>query len=1097
MSDQCESIRIGVRLRPLVPCEAGQSQCLRVRDNVIILEADGNGGKAPKEFAFDYVMDSTDATSARFVSQERCYQLMAEKMVEHALRGFSSCLFCYGQTGTGKTTTILGKPEPISEQGLLLRLVTDLFEQVSVLAHQGDNVQCRVQIVEVHNEKVRDLLTDSPSSPTPEVHVHPQLGVYLKHVLDQPVQSLDECLNVIEDASSRQTVAATAMNSQSSRGHTVYKLSVEKHGKTDNTVMTSEVFFVDLAGRENERTTRVSGERLVELSFINRSLMWLSQCIYALGNTVTGRRRSKLLNGLDETLVTSTRRESSFRLQEKTVKREKLDKEAPTRHSTISEESEGRKGSKGNDNTMARFRNSKLTLLLAKALSGNSKTSVICTLSPAKANLDESYTTLNFASSLKSVKVFAKPATRIDKDSLISGLQVELQELREKVSSDNSVELSSQLEVANGMLEKCRASWHEKIQENQQLRDQCSTALKRLSLARVRVARSLPPSQDVSRRETRPSCPHLASHSDDPQSGRTFFPLTEKGFQYTLGWSPDCHFVLPRSNGILPKCAIVWLEAEHLFIRAEIETGSGVLARVEVNHEQLAVDQVKELFHGDFIVFGSSACFFVSFDNAVVCESHRVLKLPTWWALGPKERTKIMQQILTSEATSHQLQVALHYMSVLQSQNLDFTNFKRLDQFLATAKRAAALVSEANALTDALKPMCQLKLELSCIAPVMVYGYGDNFGVPDLCVRLVKELATIAIWTLAQFEVRLQIMRKLHEKRLKSPDRFAVDARLDPWAENVVPTSLGCKKASESRANVLSDGTASGTSGTWSLAQDAERLFIKMDNLLAQQTVPSPCAPELRSGVKECQVKFGKSGATEGLGARNDGDERGSRRKPTSVVVAGDSPKPRSRSVGLLREADSVLPSSDLLADASTSFSSSAGYLTGEYSLSPGYIPEAEPYNVLDQFGDASPSFSSSSSWSKSYSDLRVVKRPGEHGMPAQRMVRAPPAPTSWVMRTRFSNAQVPGNYSVPVPEGCHLSHGPSTAEKLWGWNSVPVSLPKGPSGCQVVQEVPDELELPENPFESCAPPPVWPGRWTVPARSHWPPGQAAQAAIS
>ena len=548
-------------------------------------------GKAPKEFAFDYVMDSTDATSARFVSQERCYQLMAEKMVEHALRGFSSCLFCYGQTGTGKTTTILGKPEPISEQGLLLRLVTDLFEQVSVLAHQGDNVQCRVQIVEVHNEKVRDLLTDSPSSPTPEVHVHPQLGVYLKHVLDQPVQSLDECLNVIEDASSRQTVAATAMNSQSSRGHTVYKLSVEKHGKTDNTVMTSEVFFVDLAGRENERTTRVSGERLVELSFINRSLMWLSQCIYALGNTVTGRRRSKLLNGLDETLVTSTRRESSFRLQEKTVKREKLDKEAPTRHSTISEESEGRKGSKGNDNTMARFRNSKLTLLLAKALSGNSKTSVICTLSPAKANLDESYTTLNFASSLKSVKVFAKPATRIDKDSLISDLQAELQELREKVSSDNSVELSSQLEVANGMLEKCRASWHEKIQENQQLRDQCSTALKRLSLARVRVARSLPPSQDVSRRETRPSCPHLASHSDDPQSGRTFFPLTEKGFQYTLGWSPDCHFVLPRSNGILPKCAIVWLEAEHLLIRAEIETGSGVLARVEVNHEQLAVDQ--------------------------------------------------------------------------------------------------------------------------------------------------------------------------------------------------------------------------------------------------------------------------------------------------------------------------------------------------------------------------------------------------------------------------------------------------------------------------------------------------------------------------
>lgn len=199
-------------------------------------------GKAPKEFAFDYVMDSTNARSVDFVSQERCYQLMAEKMVEHALQGYSTCLFCYGQTGTGKTTTILGKSKPSSEQGLLLRLVADLFQQVKVLADQGNHAQCRVQIVEVHNEKVRDLLTETPvpTSPTPEVHVHPQLGVYLKHVLDQPVHSLEACLKLIDEASNRQTVAPTAMNARSSRGHTVYKLSVEKHG-SDNTVMTSEV----------------------------------------------------------------------------------------------------------------------------------------------------------------------------------------------------------------------------------------------------------------------------------------------------------------------------------------------------------------------------------------------------------------------------------------------------------------------------------------------------------------------------------------------------------------------------------------------------------------------------------------------------------------------------------------------------------------------------------------------------------------------------------------------------------------------------------------------------------------------------------------
>ena len=50
----------------------------------------------------------------------------------------------------------------------------------------------------------------------------------------------------------------------------IFKLKLEKHG-SDNTIITSEAFFVDLAGRENEKTTKVSGERLVELTFINRS----------------------------------------------------------------------------------------------------------------------------------------------------------------------------------------------------------------------------------------------------------------------------------------------------------------------------------------------------------------------------------------------------------------------------------------------------------------------------------------------------------------------------------------------------------------------------------------------------------------------------------------------------------------------------------------------------------------------------------------------------------------------------------------------------------------------------------------------------------
>jgi len=59
-------------------------------------------------FAFDVAMDSTDPNSPDYVSQEKCYEIMGGRMVEHLKQGFNTCLFCYGQTGTGKTTTIMG-----------------------------------------------------------------------------------------------------------------------------------------------------------------------------------------------------------------------------------------------------------------------------------------------------------------------------------------------------------------------------------------------------------------------------------------------------------------------------------------------------------------------------------------------------------------------------------------------------------------------------------------------------------------------------------------------------------------------------------------------------------------------------------------------------------------------------------------------------------------------------------------------------------------------------------------------------------------------------------------------------------------------------
>mmetsp|Transcript_33302 Transcript_33302/g.62198 ORF Transcript_33302/g.62198 Transcript_33302/m.62198 type:complete len:286 (-) Transcript_33302:2-859(-) len=282
-SNTSEAICVGVRLRPFVAYESGQKQCLTIKGNVVCATAEVSG-REHKEFAVDEAMDSMDPSSPSYVSQEKCYMLMAHRMVGHVLQGYNTCLFCYGQTGTGKTTTIMGKVEPVAEQGLLLRLLSDIFEEAQRLQRQGSATLLKVQMLEVYNEKVKDLLLPHGNNQKnhPDVHVHPKLGVYLKGVTEEAVESFEHCVRLVEYGNTMKTVAATAMNAKSSRAHTVFKLALEKRGGEDHLAVMSEVFFVDLAGRENEKTTKVTGERLVELTFINRSLMWLPPCIQKL-----------------------------------------------------------------------------------------------------------------------------------------------------------------------------------------------------------------------------------------------------------------------------------------------------------------------------------------------------------------------------------------------------------------------------------------------------------------------------------------------------------------------------------------------------------------------------------------------------------------------------------------------------------------------------------------------------------------------------------------------------------------------------------------------------------------------------------------------
>jgi len=813
---------VGVRLRPFVGYERGQKQVLTIRDKVVSVVAEV-AGKEAKDFAFDQAMDSTDPQSPQFVGQEKCYELMASRMVGHIFQGYNTCLFCYGQTGTGKTTTIMGSSSPESEQGLLLRLLSDVFkESAKIQSTSSAEVHMKVQMLEVYNEHINDLLLPHGSGKDhkADVHVHPTLGVYIKGVTEEAVETSEKCIKLIDYGNTMKTVAATAMNAKSSRSHTVFKLMVEKKGGVDNMTIMSEVFFVDLAGRENEKTTKVAGERLVELTFINRSLMWLSTCIQSLGQD--SRRKSM-------------------------APRKSMAAGMDPRKSAAPGEGGPRKsvapGSMAKD--MSKFRNSKLTLLLSNALSGNSKTAMIGTLSPALLNFEESFSTLNFANTVKNIKVEAKVASAVDKESLVQSLQDEVKQLKEQLARERSQDgepdedTKEKLESTEALCTQYQKKWEDSKQESQELMAKREEAMEKLGIARWKLAATKAVSKFASAREREPEnlLPYLANFSDDPHlCGRFVLHPAEVQRDYAIGFGDEADFKVPPGLGVSSKTCYIKRDFGRLFIRAVERrmsvtvggTKSQSAGRVEVNGTRIHTEWV-ELQHQDCVVLGRSLMYYAFTESDGGIQALPMEKRFANGYAGNESSESLINSILGPGRASDrdQMQLAREYYNQMQKYNLDTDGAQLLHNFLLQAQRAKKMVEEANDITAEVKPDSGLRFELTAIAPLLAFGFG-HACFPDFCVRLVREIpknqssrrltiermrrqsvqsnvemlrkftmdgertvaaseeAAIEVlytWHFPKFTSRLQLMQDARESWTEDPDNFVLDPHEDPWCE--------------------------------------------------------------------------------------------------------------------------------------------------------------------------------------------------------------------------------------------------------------------------------------------------------------------------
>ncbi|XP_027807527.2 kinesin-like protein KIF1A isoform X7 [Marmota flaviventris] len=351
------SVKVAVRVRPFNSREMSRdSKCIiQMSGSTTTIVNPKQPKETPKSFSFDYSYWShTSPEDINYASQKQVYRDIGEEMLQHAFEGYNVCIFAYGQTGAGKSYTMMGKQEK-DQQGIIPQLCEDLFSRINDTSNDNMSYSVEVSYMEIYCERVRDLLNPKNKGNL-RVREHPLMGPYVEDLSKLAVTSYNDIQDLMDSGNKARTVAATNMNETSSRSHAVFNIifTQKRHdAETDiTTEKVSKISLVDLAGSERADSTGAKGTRLKEGANINKSLTTLGKVISALAEMDSGPNKNK--------------------------KKKKTD--------------------------FIPYRDSVLTWLLRENLGGNSRTAMVAALSPADINYDETLSTLRYADRAKQIR---------------------------------------------------------------------------------------------------------------------------------------------------------------------------------------------------------------------------------------------------------------------------------------------------------------------------------------------------------------------------------------------------------------------------------------------------------------------------------------------------------------------------------------------------------------------------------------------------------------------------------------------------------------------------------------------------------------------
>ncbi|XP_060516380.1 kinesin-like protein KIF13A isoform X2 [Cylas formicarius] len=546
-----DKIKVAVRLRPFNrrELEMGTQSVVEMEQQQTILHQpstlDKVERKQPKTFAFDHCFCSVDPGDRKFASQEVVFDSLGRDILDNAFQGYNACIFAYGQTGSGKSYTMMGSQD---SKGIIPRLCDALFGLIAERQSSELSYKVEVSYMEIYNERVHDLLDPQPNKQSLKVREHNVLGPYVDGLSQLAVTSFQDIDNLMAEGNKSRTVAATNMNSESSRSHAVFSVILTqtlidiKSGVSGEKV--SRMSLVDLAGSERAVKTGAVGERLKEGSNINKSLTTLGLVISKLADQSSGKQKDKFVP----------------------------------------------------------YRDSVLTWLLKDNLGGNSKTVMVATISPAADNYEETLSTLRYADRAKRIVNHAvvneDPNARI-----IRELRAELEALKEMlkhatgspVGDTQRVDIHQKLSESEKLYKEHTQTWEEKLIKTERIQNERQQALEKMGIS----------IQDSGIKVEKNKY-YLVNLNADPYLNELLvYYLKDRTVvgQRTPGSNMEPDIQL-SGLGIQPEHCIITIEENGLFLEPLTN------ARSCVNGSQ--VSQKTPLRHGDRIVWGNHHYFRVN-----------------------------------------------------------------------------------------------------------------------------------------------------------------------------------------------------------------------------------------------------------------------------------------------------------------------------------------------------------------------------------------------------------------------------------------------------------------------------------------------------